>query len=254
MSERSTWQDFNTWPASLDLYVDALMRHQALAYPASHCLLGACRVPREFLPHTIPPCVSLCSFCTREMLHKVLPDMQTWRLPTIPPVAALPESESLHSQKHGSSSMPSTTQNQVVKALWLLPFLCVSAIGAPATSFLRSPTLPAFPAVSELSFTGLFDPSSLPTQVNKTNDPLSAIEHWMYGIPSTTLRLRINAYPPKKIDRRALGQTILQAQARVRRHIEKEGDGELWAEDDRMPHGPCAFPLSFPQIQIALCS
>ena len=135
--------------------------------------------------------------------------------------------------------MPPATKHQVVKAFWLFPFLCVATIGAPATNYLHSSTPPAHPAVpaaSDVDFTSLSNPLSFPAQVNKTSDTLGAIEHWLFGIPSTTLKLRINAYPPKTINRRALGQAILKAQARVRRHIEKEGDGELWDEDDRMPH------------------
>lgn len=147
--------------------------------------------------------------------------------------------------------MPSVAQHQVVKALWLLPFLFVATIGAPATNPLHFPTLPALsalPAASERKITGLWDNLSLPVRVDKTNDSLGAIERWLYDIPSTTLLLRINAYPPKPIDRRALGQTILQAQARVRKHMDKAGDGELWVEDDRMPHRPCAFLQCFSKL------
>ena len=150
--------------------------------------------------------------------------------------------------------MQTATEHWVVKASWLLSFLCASTISTPASNPLHSTlsALIAFPAASEVSLAGYPHPLSLPPHVNKTNDPLGAIVHWIYGIPSTTLRLRIAAYPPTKIDRRALGQTILQGQTRVRKHIDKEGDGELWTKDDRMPHRQFAFPLCFPQI--ALCS
>ena len=206
-------------------------------------------MPQKRSPHSLLR-YSSTWFYLRGSLHKVLPDAKILEVPHNPTCSSFAVSESSQSQKHGSSSMPSATEHQVVKALCILLFLCVTILSAPATNPVHSSTLSslsALPAASEVSLAGYPHPLSLPTHVNKTNDPLSAIEHWVYSIPSTTLRLRIAAYPPTKIDRRALGQTILQAQTRVRRHIEKEGDGELWAEDDRMPHRPCAFPLCFPK-------
>ncbi|KAL8793901.1 MAG: hypothetical protein Q9195_003520 [Heterodermia aff. obscurata] len=61
---------------------------------------------------------------------------------------------------------------------------------------------------------------------------LGSAQRWDYYIPSTTLMLRIVGYPPHKIDRAALGRTILAAQGRIRTHITTDGDGDLWAEDD----------------------
>ena len=74
---------------------------------------------------------------------------------------------------------------------------------------------------------------------------LGAIEHWTYAIPHTTLLLRMGAYPAHAIDRAALGRTILAAQVRVRAHLKKHGDGELWEGDDRKFSPSASTPSNY---------
>lgn len=107
---------------------------------------------------------------------------------------------------------------------------------------LSTTSFPVLLALYLLCLPALITPALLAaSSTNLTSPSLSEIEHWQYSIPKTTLLLRMAAYPPQKIDRRALGQTLLRAQTRVREHISRYGDGELWDEDDRM----CFFTSSF---------
>ena len=117
--------------------------------------------------------------------------------------------------------------------LWL-PFLFSylnTILGAPALS----PLQPVLFTPSNANFTDyLSDYNGLLTLPSTNSTPsLGSIERWDYYVPSTTLMLRIAGYPPKTIDRAALGRTILAAQGSIRTHIKVNGDGELWDQDDR---------------------
>ena len=116
-------------------------------------------------------------------------------------------------------------------ALWL--FLSLSALklasSAPASNLLQ-PALFVPHSTNSSSFPDASAFLALPSDATAS---VGGIEHWTYVIPHTTLMLRMGAYPPHKIDRAALGRTILAAQVRVRAHLKKHGDGELWEGDDR---------------------
>ena len=131
--------------------------------------------------------------------------------------------------------------------LWL-PLLFsnpTAVLGAPALS-------PSQPTLFPLFNTNLTDfsdhngPRTLP--LTNSTPSLGSIERWDYSIPSTTLMLRIAGYPPRKIDRFALGRTILAAQGRIRTHIKINGDGELWEEDDRTSFAPFSSQLAAPDL------
>lgn len=131
--------------------------------------------------------------------------------------------------------------------LWL-PLLFsnpTTILGVPALS-------PSQPTLFPLFNTNLTDFSDhnglLALPLTNSTPSLGSIERWDYSIPSTTLMLRIAGYPPRKIDRFALGRTILAAQGRIRTHIKINGDGELWEEDDRTSFSPFSSQLTAPDL------
>lgn len=130
----------------------------------------------------------------------------------------------------GFSKMLSAIRGLTLWLPFLISYLNTIILGAPA---LR-PLQPVLFTPSNTSLTDFGDHNDLLT-LSSTNSTLSvgSVERWSYYVPSTTLMLRIAGFPPKPIDRAALGRTILAAQGSIRTHIKVNGDGELWDKDDR---------------------